>query len=90
MGSLRYLNSILTILTLLLAFELWTTWTSSHVTLATPQVAMAQGIPNGGAQRRDMIEQLTKLNRQVELLGDLLRSGQVRVQADSPKDADKK
>jgi hypothetical protein len=90
MGSLRYLNAILTILTLLLACELWTKWTASSVTITTPQAALAQGIPNAGAQRKEMIEQLAKLNTQVGFLADLLRSGQVRIQTDAPQAGDKK
>lgn len=86
MRSLRYLNSILTVLAVLLALQLWTTWTTSPVAIADE--AHAQGIPNAGAQRKEMIEALVKLNIQVAQTNELLRSGQIRIQMDNPPKQD--
>ncbi len=78
MSSLRYLNIVLTALTILLALQLWTTWSVSSVDpIATP--AFAQGIPDAGAQRLQMVDELKLVNRKVEELKDLLASGKVRV-----------
>lgn len=89
MRSLRYLNSILTVLAVLLALQLWTTFTTSSVTLTTPQAASAQGVVNPSEQRKDMIELLTKINQQMAATNDLLRSGQMKVQVDMPAAASK-
>jgi hypothetical protein len=94
MRSLRYLNTILTVLAVLLAAQLWTTWTAPHLLaspsgdvadLATPAFAEARnagsggGIPDAGAQRKDMIDLLKKHAAQNDELLGLLRSGDVRV-----------
>lgn len=89
MRSLRYLNSVLTVLAVLLALQLWTSLNTSSVPIATPQTASAQGIVNAGAQRKEMNELLTKLNAQVAATNELLRSGQMQVQVHMPAGADK-
>ena len=76
MKRLTYLNFILTVLAVLLALQLWTTW------LASPDVsasAMAQGIPDSGAQRKQIVDQLKLLNQKTDQVKDLLTSGKVRV-----------
>lgn len=89
MRSLRYLNSVLTVLAVLLALQLWTSFTTSSVPIAAPNSASAQGIANGGEQRKHIIEQLVKLNQQTAALTQLLSSGQMKVQVDMPAAADK-
>lgn len=84
MRSLRYLNTILTVLAVLMCAQLWTSWNTSSASLSMTHEAYAQGIPNAGAQRKEMIEALAKLNAQVAATHELLRSGQVRVQMDAP------
>lgn len=82
MKALRYLNIVLTALTVLLALQLWTTWSVTGIDpIATP--AFAQGIPDEGAQRKQMIDELKLLNRKVEELKDLLSSGKVHVTVDN-------
>ena len=84
MHTLRYLNGILTVLALLLALNLWTAWTATPATdLAS--TAHAQGIPDEGAQRRDIIDQLKLLNTKADAIQALLSSGQVRVQVAMPQ-----
>lgn len=82
MRSLRYLNTILTILALLLTLNLWTAWTSTPggdaLSLAHP--TEAQGIPNAGAQRREMIDLLKRVNVNLEQIQAKLESGDIRVQ----------
>jgi len=77
MKSLKYLNSILTVLAVLLALQLWTTWNAAPVDLASS--AHAQGIPDEGAQRKQIIDELKLVNKKVDELKGLLVSGKVRV-----------
>jgi hypothetical protein len=88
MRSLRYLNCVLTVLAVLLSLQLWTTWNTSHASMV--QEAHAQGIPNAGAQRKEMIDALNSIQRELQQTNDLLRSGQLRVVADQPRTDDKR
>jgi hypothetical protein len=82
---MRYLNTILTILALLLALQLWTTWTgTASPPLSLVAQAQAQdGIPNAGAQRKQMIDLLKEQNVKIEKLSQLLESGRVRVRLEA-------
>ena len=91
MRSLRYLNTILTLLTVLLAMQLWTTWMTPSASgnaagLASPALAQAAGggIPDAGAQRKEMIDLLKRHIQQTDELIGLLKSGQVRVKVEAP------
>jgi Spy/CpxP family protein refolding chaperone len=81
MRNLRYLNAMLTILVVLLALQLWTTWTASP-SVAT--AAFAQGIPDEGAQRAQIIDQLKLLNEKTDQIKALLVTGEVRVTVTNP------
>lgn len=84
MRSLRYLNGILTVLAVLLGLQLWTSWTANtSVDVAAP--AYAQGIPDAGAQRLQIIDQLKLLNSRTEELKGLLLSGKVQVKVILPE-----
>lgn len=89
MTGIKYLNSILTVLAVLLALNLWTSWATGPAaqTLA-PQQALAQehGIPNAAMQRKDMIDLLKNLNVEVAGLKTLLTSGQARVRLEAGSD----
>jgi hypothetical protein len=76
MTSVRYLNTILTVLAVVVTLQLWTVWSTGPHTLAE---ARAQGIPDGGAQREQILDQLKLLNRKVDQFKALLTSGKVRV-----------
>ncbi len=84
MGALRYLNTVLTVLAILLAFQLWTSWTGgpadTTASVATP--AYASGIPNAGAQRQQMVDLLKRQSQQLDALTKLFESGQARVRLD--------
>jgi len=69
MSALKYLNTILTVLAVLLALQLWTTWMQAPQ--LTPE-AHAQGIPDAGAQRLQMIDQLKLLNQKTDEVKALL------------------
>ncbi len=60
MSHFRYLNAVLTVLCVLLGLNLYADWTERSV-FDTP--AYAQGIPDEGAQRLQMIDQLKLLNK---------------------------
>lgn len=85
MSNLRYLNGILTVLALLLALQLWTTWMASPAPVSVASPAYAQGIPDAGAQRLQVIDQLKLLNQKTEELKSLLMSGKVQVKVILPE-----
>lgn len=95
MRSLRYLNTILTILAVLLSLQLYTMWmrpaaSSSPAWPDFAGVAHAQeGIPNAGAQRREMIDLLKAGNKRLDELTDLFRSGRARIQVEAGADRDR-
>lgn len=78
MRAIHYLNTVLTVLAVLLAAQLWTSWTASPE-LTRP--AAAQGIPDAGAQRKQIVDELKLLNSKMEGLQNLLVSGKVQVHA---------
>ncbi len=87
MHSLRYLNTILTILAVLLSVQLWTSWnTATDPTTSQqafgPRAAYASGIPNAGAQRKQIVDLLKKQVQQTEALADMFKSGQARVRVE--------
>jgi hypothetical protein len=86
MPGLRYLNVILTVLTLLLALQLWTSLTQKNEPWAVPARAAELpgpgGIPDAGAQRMQVIDLLKQLVQKAEDQKELWRSGQVHVKVD--------
>ena len=85
MRSLRYLNTVLTILALLLTLNLWTAWSTTSVgdTLSISRTANAQGIVNAGAQRKEMINQVHQMNIAMVDLKTTLTDGAIRVHVDA-------
>jgi hypothetical protein len=85
--SLRYLNSVLTILAVLLTLNLWTLWTTAErVGGALPEFAStaSAGIPNAGLQRYETNSLLKSLNQKTEELTGLFRSGAARIRMEQP------
>lgn len=89
MRSMHYLNTILTVLTVLLALHCWVLLagapTSSSVTSVS--TAHAQGV--GGAAQRQVaiVDQLKALNKTVESLNTQVKSG-IKVQVTSMPSGD--
>ncbi|MEX2216449.1 MAG: hypothetical protein WD768_20220 [Phycisphaeraceae bacterium] len=80
MKSLRYLNSVLTVIAVLLSLNLWTIWTMSPVAPSVATRAHAQeGLPNAGAQRGQMIDLLRQQVKSTDEMASLLKSGKVKV-----------
>ena len=94
MQSLRYLNSILTVLAILLALNVWMMWRGTAAEMVGPiqsaQAAERGGIPNAGSQRKQIVDQLKSLNAKTESLTNLLKSGRVRVRVENEPDAERR
>jgi hypothetical protein len=84
MAGSRYLNGVLTVLCVLLTLNLYTAWTTGGDYVAS---AYAQGIPDEGAQRMQIIDQLKLMNTKMDQLNAMLTSGKARVTVVMP-DAD--
>jgi len=87
MHSLRYLNTVLTVVAILLGLQLWTNWNTATTNGSVPDMvaqAHAQGLPDAGAQRKEMIAELKGLRKQMGELQTQLSSGKVRVQIQEP------
>lgn len=90
MPSLRYLNTVLTLIVILLTLNLWTMWSGGPAgrMLAPEATAHAatqpMGIPNASLQRQRMVDLLKLLNRNTEELTGFLRSGKAKVKLDAP------
>ena len=59
----------------------------SLVSPVQAQVNEGGGIPNAGAQRKEMIDVLKKQSQQMDQLITLLKSGEVRVRVEGGRDA---
>ena len=80
MKSLRYLNSVLTVIAVLLSLNLWTMWTMSPSAPSMATQAHAQeGLANAGAQRAQMIDLLRQQVKATDEMTSLLKSGKVKV-----------
>lgn len=88
MRSSTYLNTMLTLIAILLTLHLWTLWTMpvglphSQATLDLATPVHAAGLPNAGMQRKQTIDLLKELLRKTEGLSGLFRSGQARVRVE--------
>ena len=87
MRALRYLNTVLTIIALLLTLQLWTSWTQGTAQGQLPDVATpAQAaIPNAAAQRKQMIDLIKQTNQNISDLTELFKSGKARVSMQAGK-----
>ena len=93
MRSLRYLNTVLTVIAILLTLQLWTLWTTGGrndgPAIDMVAVASAAGIPNAGMQRKQTNDLLKVLIKKTEELTVLFKSGRarMRLEQDPGKDA---
>ena len=87
MPSVRYLNSILTIIAVLLTLNVYALWTAAPggqlASVALEARAEAGGLPNAGKQRKDMIDELKKVTAGITRMEQTLTSGQVRVRMEA-------
>lgn len=84
MRSLKYLNTVLTLIAVLLTLNLWTAWTASpaaeRIHFAAP--AHAQGVGSTAERQVQMVQELKSLNQSVSRLEKTLTSGKVRVKVE--------
>ena len=85
MRTLKYLNTILTIIALLLTAVLWTLW--SHAPMSLAGEAQAQGMVDAGTLRLETLNQIKTLTQKVEELTGLFKNGQARVRLENAADA---
>lgn len=85
MRSLRYLNTVLTLIAVLLTVNVWTLWTVTPggEALSVATQAQAQGLTNAAQQRKDMIDVLKKINADTGELKSMLKSGSARVRLEA-------
>ena len=73
--SIRYLNSILTVIAALLAMELWTQWTTSSIEPAT----VVHAAVNPAVQRQQANDLLAQIRDQNKQLLAMFKSGKAQV-----------
>ena len=90
MGTIRYLNVMLTIIAVLLCLQLWTQWTMTP-SLATPALARDEPtpFPNAARQRKEINDSLVTLNKQIKELNGLFKDGKAKVKVDNFTDMPK-
>ena len=81
MQSLKYLNTILSVIAILLTIQVWTSWTHNQTdpAMGTTSTAYAQGITSAAQQRIMILDELKKLNHEVSELHELFVVGDARV-----------
>jgi len=85
MKSLRYLNTILTVIAVLLTVNVWTLWnvTPGGDALSVTTEARANGIANAGAQRKQIIDAVKQTQAEVGELKAMFKNGSARVTVDN-------
>ena len=79
MQSVRYLNTILTFIALLLTLNLWTLWMGAPDLGLNTQVHAASGLPDPGHQRKQLVDLTKRVVQQNEKLLRLFETGKARV-----------
>ncbi len=82
MKSLRYLNTVLTLIAVLLTVNIWTLWNMTPggeaLSVATEAEA-ANGIPNAGQQRKEIVDAVKRVNDDTNAIKNLLANGTIKV-----------
>ena len=84
MSSLRYLNTVLTLIAVLLTVNTWTLWntTPGGSALSVATESQAAGIPNAGQQRKDIVDAIKRLNADTTALRNTLANGTIKVKVE--------
>jgi len=89
MNNMKYLNTVLTVLAVLLALNLWV---GVHATpsqgVGLESRANAQGRIDAGQQRAEMIKELKGLKATVEAMSGKLTDGSIKVKVESMPETD--
>ena len=90
MNNSKYLNTVLTVIAVLLGLNLWVGAHQSPVAAAFDPAgeALAQGRTDAGKQRADMIAELKTLGGKVDAMSKRLADGSLKVQVTSMPDKD--
>lgn len=85
MKSLKYLNTILTVIAVLLTVNVWTLWsvTPGGEAFSVATEARADGIANGGAQRKQIIDAVNQVRSEVGELKSMFKNGSARVRLEA-------
>lgn len=84
MKSLRYLNMMLTVIAVLLTVNVWTLWSMpASGTLSVASEARADGLTNGGAQRKQIIDAIKQVDGRVGELTAMFKNGTARVRMEA-------
>lgn len=89
MKSLRYLNTMLTVIAVLLTVNVWTLWsvTPGGEVLSAASEARADGIANGGAQRQQIISAIKQVQADTGELKAMFKNGSARVRLEAGSQA---
>lgn len=89
MNNMKYLNTVLTVLAVLLALNLWVNVNdSSSNGIGLESQAIAQGRIDAGTQRAEMIKELKSLKSTVDSLSKKLTDGSITVKVEGDPDHD--
>jgi len=85
MRSLRYLNTVLTVIAVLLTVNVWTLWTVTPGgdSLSVATQARADGIVNSGQQRKQIIDAIKRVNADTSELKAMFKNGSARVRLEA-------
>lgn len=85
MKSLKYLNTILTVIAVLLTVNVWTLWsiTPGGNALSVATEARADGMTNAGAQRKQIIDAVNQARAEVGELKSMFKNGSARVRLEA-------
>ncbi len=92
MKSLRYLNTMLTVIAVLLAVNIWTLWsvTPGGEALSVATEAHAVGLTDSGAQRKQIVDAIKRVEVQTGELAAMFKNGSARVRLEAGSQPDAK
>ena len=84
MRPIQYLNTVLTVIAVLLSLNLWAMWTQSGFsTVPSAQAQAGIPLPDPGVQRNEMNNQLRAINEKLAELNAQFKGGTARVRVES-------
>ena len=91
MKSLRYLNTMLTVIAVLLTVNVWTLWSMAPGdALSVATEARADGLTNAGAQRKQMVDAIKQVQKEVGEVKSMFKNGTARVRLEAGSNASDK
>lgn len=92
MKSLRYLNTVLTVIAVLLTLNVWTLWsvTPGGESLSVATEARADGMTNAAQQRKQIVDAVKRVESQTAELKAMFKNGTARVRLEAGNTPDQK